>query len=127
MSSEEPVRIDRWLWAARVHKTRPLAAEAVKGGLVHLNGHAVKPSRDVKPGDLIEVTKGQLRLALVVVATSEKRGPAAEAAKLYEETPESVAERERKAEQRRLAPPVVDLGSRPTKRDRRAMDRLRGR
>ena len=127
MSTDAPVRIDRWLWAARLHKTRALAADAVKGGLVHVNGHAVKPSRDVKPGDRIEITKGQLRLTVVVVATSEKRGPAKEAERLYEETPESVAERERKAELRRLAPPVVDLGSRPTKRDRRAMDRLRGR
>jgi ribosome-associated heat shock protein Hsp15 len=95
---------------------------------VHLNGHAVKASRDVKPGDRIEVTKGQLRLELVVVATTEKRGPAKEAVLLYEETPASVAARELHAEQRRLAASqVIDLGSRPTKRDRRAMDRLRGR
>jgi ribosome-associated heat shock protein Hsp15 len=127
MSAGEPVRVDRWLWAARIHKTRAIAADAVKGGLVHVNGNAVKASREVKPGDLIEVTKGQVRLAVVVVGTTEKRGPAKEAEKLYEETPESVAERARKAEQRRLAPPVMDLGSRPTKRDRRAMDRLRGR
>ena len=116
------------MWAARLHKTRALASEAVKGGLVHLNGHAVKASRDVKPGDRIEVTKGQLRLELIVVATSEKRGPAKEAVLLYSETPESVAARELHNEQRKLAASqVIDLGSRPTKRDRRAMDRLRGR
>jgi ribosome-associated heat shock protein Hsp15 len=124
----EPVRIDRWLWAARLLKTRALAAEAVKGGLVHVNGHAVKPSRDVKPGDRLEVTRGDQRLTVVVRATAEKRGPAKEAVLLYEETPESVAAREKAREERRLnAGPVVDPTWRPTKRDRRRMDQVRGR
>lgn len=126
--SSEPVRIDRWLWAARLHKTRAAAADAVKGGLVHLDGRAVKPSRDVRPGDRLEVTRGDLRLEVVVRATAARRGPAKEAQLLYEETPESVERRERRAEQRRLAaPPVVEPGARPTKRDRRRLDRLRGR
>ncbi len=121
------MRIDRWLWAARLMKTRALAADAVKGGLVHLNGHAVKASRDVKPGDRLELTRGGDRMTVVVVGTSEKRGPAKEAELLYEETPESVAARAKAAEQRRLAPPVIDIGSRPTKRDRRRLDQARGR
>ena len=124
----DPVRIDRWLWAARLMKTRALAADAVKGGLVHLNGHAVKASRDVKPGDELELTRGHDRMTVIVRGTSEKRGPAKEAVLLYEETPDSVAARERAAELRRLAgAQVMDTGMRPTKRDRRRMDRLRGR
>jgi ribosome-associated heat shock protein Hsp15 len=126
--SSEPVRVDRWLWAARLAKTRPLAAEAVKGGRVHVNGRAVKPSRDVRPGDRLEVTIGQVRREVIVRATSERRGPASEAALLYEETAESVAERERRAAERRLAPPAMpDLGGRPTKRDRRRLEQARGR
>src|SRR4051794_41974312 len=74
-----PVRIDKWLWAARLLKTRALAAEAVKGGRVHINGQAVKPSRDVKPGDRLELSLGQRRMVVGVVATSERRGPASEA------------------------------------------------
>jgi ribosome-associated heat shock protein Hsp15 len=123
---EAPVRIDRWLWAARLAKTRPLAAEAVKGGRVHVNGQAVKPSRDVRPGDRLQVPVGHGRMTVIVRATSERRGPAAEAQRLYEETPESRAERERQAELRRLATqPRPDLGGRPTKRDRRRFDRDR--
>ena len=124
----EPVRIDRWLWAARLFKTRGLASEAVKGGLVHANGHAVKPSRDVKPGDTLEVTRGSERLTVIVRATSEKRGPAREAVLLYEETPESVAAREKAREDRKFSTgPVIDSSWRPTKRDRRRIDQQRGR
>jgi ribosome-associated heat shock protein Hsp15 len=123
------VRVDKWLWAARLHKTRSLAADAVKGGRVQVNGQRVKPSRDVGPGDEIEVTIGQLRRTVVVRGVSERRGPVKEAVLLYEETPESVAARELLAEQRRLAspPPGADLGGRPTKRDRRRLDDARGR
>jgi ribosome-associated heat shock protein Hsp15 len=126
-----PVRIDKWLWAARFAKTRALAAEAVKGGRVHVNGQAVKPSRDVRPGDRLELTIGPVRQDVVVRATSERRGPAAEAARLYEETAESRAARERYADERRLsrlagpAPAPSNLGGRPTKRDRRRFDRTR--
>jgi ribosome-associated heat shock protein Hsp15 len=125
---DAPVRIDKWLWAARLLKTRALAAEAVKGGRVHVNGHAVKPSRDVRVGDRIEVTVGTLRRVVDVRATAERRGPASAAALLFDETPESVAARERERETRRLArPPAVDRGTgRPTKRDRRRYDRAAG-
>jgi ribosome-associated heat shock protein Hsp15 len=125
----EGVRIDKWLWAARLHKTRSLAAEAVKGGRVEVNGQRVKPSREVGPGDEIEVTTGQLRRTVVVRGLAERRGPAKEAVLLYEETPESTAARELLAEQRRLSspPPGADLGARPTKRDRRRLDDARGR
>ena len=120
----EPVRIDRWLWAARLVKTRALAAEAVKGGRVHVNGRAIKPSKDVKPGDRVEVTVSQVRREVVVRATAERRGPAKEAVLLYEETPESLAAREQARLERR-AQPIFDAGPRPTKRDRRRLDRTR--
>lgn len=124
---DQPVRIDRWLWAARLVKTRPLAAEAVKGGRVHVNGAAVKPSRDVKPGDELEVTIGTLRRTVIVRATAVRRGPAPEAQLLYEETADSIAERERRAAERRLAAQAApEPGGRPTKRDRRRLDRARG-
>jgi ribosome-associated heat shock protein Hsp15 len=123
---DAPVRIDKWLWAARLLKTRALAAEAVKGGRVHVNGQPAKPAKDVKPGDRLEISIGQTRFTVDVAGTSERRGPAAEAGRLYEETPESRQARERVAEQRRLAPaPAPDLGGRPTKRDRRRFERSR--
>ena len=123
------MRVDKWLWASRLLKTRSLAAEAVKGGRVQVNGQRVKPSREVGPGDELEVTIGQVRRTVVVRGVAERRGPAREAVLLYEETPESVAARELLAEQRRLSspPPGADLGMRPTKRDRRRLDDARGR
>jgi ribosome-associated heat shock protein Hsp15 len=123
-----PVRVDKWLWAARLLKTRTLAAEAVKGGRVHVNGQAIKPSRDLRPGDRVELTLGPVRRTVDVRATATRRGPAAEAERLYEETPESREARERHAEERRLAGPLPgDRGPRPTKRDRRRFDREAGR
>lgn len=123
------VRIDKWLWAARLYKSRSLAAEAVSGGRAQLNGARVKPSREVAVGDELEVTTGQTRRIVIVRGLSERRGPAKEAVKLYEETPASLAARELAAEQRRLQspPPGADLGMRPTKRDRRRLDSARGR
>jgi ribosome-associated heat shock protein Hsp15 len=122
-----PVRIDKWLWAARLLKTRALAAEAVSGGRVHVNGAPVRPSRQVRDGDRVELTKGGLRMCVIVTGTAERRGPAAEAAKLYEETPESIQARELHIAQRRLAqPPGVELGGRPTKRDRRRYENSPG-
>lgn len=122
----ETVRIDRWLWAARLFKTRGAATEAVLGGRAHVNGARVKPSKDVRPGDRLEVTVGDARRELVVRGVAEKRGPASVAATLYEETPESIARRQQLAEARRLARPLgADLGERPTKRDRRRLEALR--
>jgi ribosome-associated heat shock protein Hsp15 len=122
----EQVRIDRWLWAARLFKTRGLAAEAVLGGRVHVNGVRVKPAKGVHVGDRIEVTVGALRRTVEVRGLAERRGPATAAAALYEETPESAAAREQHLLERRLArPPGADLGARPTKLDRRRLDALR--
>ena len=115
------MRVDRWLWTARPFKTRSLAAGAATGGRVRVNGVAVRPSREVGPGDRLEITIGPVRRTLIVRGAAERRVSAAEAARLYEETAESVAERERQRELRRLAGPV-NLGGRPTKRDRRRFD-----
>ena len=123
------MRVDRWLWAARIFKTRALAVEALSGGRVHLNGQRVKPSRDVAPGDVLEVTLAQgRRLELTVRGTAERRGPAKEAALLYEETPASIEARERHAAEMKLAAaPGARGGARPTKRDRRKLEATRGR
>jgi ribosome-associated heat shock protein Hsp15 len=115
------MRIDRWLWTARLFKTRGLAADAVKGGRVHVNGVAAKPSREVGSGDVLEITIGSGRRTVIVRSAAERRVSAAEAANLYAETAESAAERERQRELRRLAGPL-NLGGRPTKRDRRRYD-----
>jgi ribosome-associated heat shock protein Hsp15 len=122
----EQVRIDKWLWAARFFKTRAAATEAVLGGRVHVNGVRVKPAKDIRPSDTVEVTIGALRWTVVVTAVSDKRGPASVARTLYEETPESVAAREQRRLELRLArPPGADLGARPTKQARRRLDALR--
>jgi ribosome-associated heat shock protein Hsp15 len=122
------VRLDKWLWAARLAKTRGLAAEAVKGGRVELNGQRVKPSKEVRAGDEIQVTTGPYRRVVIVRAVAERRGPAKEAQLLYEETAQSIAARERLAAERRLiAGPASQPGGRPTKRDRRRLDARRGR
>ena len=124
------VRLDKWVWAARLAKTRSLAAEAITGGRVQVNGQRVKPARDVKLGDVVEVSTGPVARTVVVRGLRDRRGPAPEAQELYEETPESVAARERHAEERRLAAaPTPIAGPRPTKRDRRRLEdpRRRGR
>ena len=120
------VRIDKWLWAARFFKTRGAATEAVSGGHVHVDGERVKPARDVKVGDRLEIRRGQQRFTVTVMGLAERRGPASAAAELYEEDPESIAARGRQREERRLAKPIgADLSARPTKRDRRRLDALR--
>ena len=119
------MRVDRWLWAARLFKTRGAATEAAVGGRVHVNGTRVKPAKEIRAGDRLDVTVGGARRELVVLAVAEKRGPASVAATLYEETPESLARRERLAVERRVTRPLgADLGARPTKRDRRRLDAL---
>jgi ribosome-associated heat shock protein Hsp15 len=120
------VRIDKWLWAARFFKTRSTATDAVVGGRVHVNDERVKPSKAVHAGDTVVVTVGTLRRTVVVTALAERRGSAAVAATLYEETPESIAAREQHVLERRLARPLgADLGARPTKQSRRRLDALR--
>ena len=126
LADVDAVRIDKWLWAARFFKTRAAATNAVLGGHVHVNDARVKPSKDVRPGDAVEVQVGQTAWTVLVVGVADRRGPASVAKTLYAETPESAALREQRARERRLAaPPGADLGLRPTKRDRRRLDALR--
>ena len=115
------MRVDKWLWTARLFKTRTLAAGAVAGGRVHVNGVAVKPSREVGPGDQLEILIGSMRRTVIVRGTAERRVSAGVAANLYQETEASIEERRRQAELRRLTG-QVNLGARPTKRDRRRYD-----
>jgi ribosome-associated heat shock protein Hsp15 len=123
---DEQLRIDRWLWTARFFRTRGAATEAVLGGRVHLNGARVKPAKEVRAGDTLVVTIGDVRREVIVRAVARSRGPAAVAATLYEETPESVAARNERAAERRLARPFgTELAGRPTKRDRRRLEALR--
>jgi ribosome-associated heat shock protein Hsp15 len=124
---DEPLRVDRWLWAARLLKTRALAADAVKAGRVQVNGGTAKPSKEVRPGDRLELRTGPVRMNLIVRGTAPRRGPASEAARLYEETPESREARDRHAEERRLARQEGGEGGRPTKRDRRRLEKVKGR
>lgn len=121
--STDPVRIDKWLWAARLFKTRALAAEAVNGGRVEANGQRAKASREVRVGDRLQVSIGPIKRSLVVLGSSKHRGPAPVAELLYEETAESKAARAEHAALRRLEQPVAqDRGGRPTKRDRRRFE-----
>jgi ribosome-associated heat shock protein Hsp15 len=119
------LRIDKWLWAARFFKTRALASEAVEGGRVHVNGLRVKPAKEVKPGDSLQIEAGEQRWTVIVRGINARRGPAPEARLMYEETPESVAARIKAMETRKIAAePATALYGRPTKRDRRQLDRL---
>ncbi|MCM0043310.1 MAG: RNA-binding S4 domain-containing protein [Burkholderiaceae bacterium] len=123
----EGTRIDKWLWAARFFKTRTLATEAVERGRVRLNDERCKPARGLKPGDLLDIDNGSTQWQVRVVGLSDQRGPAPMARQLYEETPAGVARREQEAERRQLfAEPADAIRGRPTKRDRRVLDRSRG-
>jgi ribosome-associated heat shock protein Hsp15 len=122
------VRLDKWLWAARFFKTRALAIAAIESGKVELNGVRAKPASPTHAGDRVRVRLGPYVHAVLVRALSTRRGPAAEAAELYEETAESRDARQRLAWQLRHAVPVHDWSEgRPTKKERRALRRLRGR
>jgi ribosome-associated heat shock protein Hsp15 len=126
-SPQDRVRLDKWLWAARFFKTRSLAAQAIAGGRVKLNGERTKPSKDVKAGDRLELSVGELHSSVEVRAVSARRGPAAEAATLYAETDESRARREQVTGARRAVPhPAQALRGRPSKRDRRMIRRFTG-
>ncbi len=126
----DKIRFDKWLWAARFYKTRSLAAHEIGAGRIQINDQIVaKPAREVAAGDRVRVRKTGLDIEVEIRAISGARGPAPQAALLYQETPDSIAAREKAAEQRRLAPePAHDLNAgRPTKRDRRLIDQMRGR
>jgi len=123
----ERLRIDKWLWAARFYKTRALAVEEIERGRVEINGQAAKPAREVKPGDTVAIRREGITRTVVVRGISAQRGPAPVAQQLYEETAESIAERDRLAEQRRYArePALAIESGRPTKRGRRELDQAR--
>ncbi|MBX3173580.1 MAG: RNA-binding S4 domain-containing protein [Gemmatimonadaceae bacterium] len=124
----DPVRLDKWLWAARFYKTRSIAAEAVDGGKVYVNGERAKPAKSVRPGDTLRLRLGPYEHVVEVLGTSERRGPAPEAQRLYRETDDSRKARERLHWQLTKAAPAMEPAKgRPTKRDRRDLDRFRDR
>jgi ribosome-associated heat shock protein Hsp15 len=125
--SDEPLRIDKWLWAARFFKTRSLAADAVSGGRVRVNGAGAKPSRGLKVGDELTLRLGELEWVVEVKALSRQRGPAAQAVLLYAEREDSRARREAALAQRKAQPhPAAGAKGRPTKKDRRLIHRFTG-
>jgi ribosome-associated heat shock protein Hsp15 len=129
--NQEPsseIRIDKWLWAARFFKTRSLAADAVAGGKVALNGARPKPSRVVRPGDRLNIRRGAYEWTIIVKGTSNYRGPASDATALYEETEESRTRRQAAIAQLKLERPA-DFYSprRPSKKDRRAISKFTNR
>ncbi len=121
----EKLRVDKWLWAARFFKTRSLAADAVEGGKVQVNGERVKPAKTLKVGDTLAIRIGPYAWTVAVLGLSDHRGPAPEAQKLYSEGEESRLAREAVAAQVRAARPTNPLHKgRPTKKARREIDRL---
>ena len=129
MSEIQSMRLEKWLWCARFYKTRSLAVEEIGKGRVTVNKANAKASREIRPGDTIDLRQGSIPKEVIVRSLSNMRGPAPVAQLLYEETPQSLAQREQLAEQRRLAPEPADAlaalhAGRPTKRDRREIDRV---
>jgi ribosome-associated heat shock protein Hsp15 len=122
------MRIDRWLFAVRLFKSRPAAADAVSGGLVHLNDERVKSSHGIKPGDSVTFKRSSVVFECIVTAVPLRRGPASEAARCYDETPASKAGREQFAARMKVAAALTPRpGERPDKHDRRLLRQLRGR
>ncbi|MFP4063075.1 MAG: RNA-binding S4 domain-containing protein [Halochromatium sp.] len=120
-------RLDKWLWAARFFKTRPLAVEAINGGKVHVDGQRAKPSRIVRPGTRLSIHKGPLAWEIEVKAVSKQRRPASEAALLFDEDAASRHKRQAQVQERRAAGPQPrGERGRPTKRDRRRLSELTG-
>jgi len=125
--TDDAVRLDKWLWASRFYKTRAVAVQAIRAGRVDVNDVRAKPAKTLSLGDRVRIRKSPFEFRLTVRALSQQRGRAAQAALLYEEDPAGKAERERLAQQLRIAPtPSYEGKGRPTKRDRREMERLRG-
>jgi ribosome-associated heat shock protein Hsp15 len=119
----ERLRLDKWLWAARFHKTRSLAGDDIDKGRIQVNGQVAKASRELKAGDVVDIRQESLTRSVVVKALSTIRGPAPQAQRLYEETAESIQRRAQWQEQRRTAPEPANAieDGRPTKRDRRKL------
>ncbi|MEK6769214.1 MAG: S4 domain-containing protein [Gemmatimonadota bacterium] len=127
MDEQEAVRVDKWLWAARFFKTRALAALAVGGGRVEVNGAKAKPAKAVRPGDVIRLRLGPYEHLITVHALSARRGSAALAAALYQEDPAGKARRLRLAEQHRIAQQAFSHGQgKPSRKERRDISRLKG-
>lgn len=124
----DSVRLDKWLWASRFFKTRSMAVTAINGGKVHLNGSRVKPSRNVQVGDQLDITRDTSRFHIAVVGLNDKRRPAKEAQLLYEESEESIKAREDESELRRMNNASVrQTDKKPNKKERRQIDKFRGR
>jgi len=125
-ADSEKVRLDKWLWAARFFKTRSLAAKAIIGGKVQVNGRRAKRASSLHVGDRVRVRKGPTEFQLIVRRLSERRGPASQAATLYEETPESMTERQRLAMLKKAAPSFeFRERGRPSKKQRRQLQRFK--
>ncbi|PUE33769.1 RNA-binding S4 domain-containing protein [Limnohabitans sp. Jir72] len=121
----DSLRIDKWLWAARFFKTRSIASDEIGKNRVQVNGQDAKASREVKPGDTVRMRQGQVERTVLVKGISAVRGPAPVAQLLYEETAESLAQRQKQAEMNRLSrePALSIEQGRPTKRDRRQIEK----
>ncbi len=127
MSELKKIRVDKWLWAARFFKTRAAAADAVNGGKVHVNQQRVKSSRPVQVGDRLEITRGQIQSVVDITLLSDKRGPAKVAQALYEETLESIEQRELKVQQRKLLNASMPRSQgKPDKHQRREIRKASG-
>jgi ribosome-associated heat shock protein Hsp15 len=124
LAAAEGQRLDKWLWAARFFKTRQLAAEAINGGKIEVEGQGAKPGRPVRPGARLIIHKDSLVWEIQILALAPQRRPAAEAALLYEEGEASRERRQALARERRELGTLADRPGRPTKRDRRQIDRF---
>jgi ribosome-associated heat shock protein Hsp15 len=125
--TDDAVRLDKWLWAARFFKTRSAATDAVNGGKVDVEGQRPKPAHPVRPGITIRIRLAPYEYTVVVTGMAERRGSAAAAAALYHETDPSKAARERLRDQLRMAPSVEFTKGKPSKKERRILDKARGR
>jgi len=123
VDSIDRIRVDKWLWAARLFKTRSLASQAIDLGRVRVDGERIKPAREARIGEMLDVQVGDQRVQVVIQALSTQRASASVARELYQETAESIARRERRNEQR-LAEPARTIKGRPTKRDRRELGKI---
>ena len=123
---EEGIRVDRWLWAARFFKTRSLAKTAVEGGKVHVDGQRIKPAKDLRVGQSVKISRGTSETTVVVTQLSQQRGPAPVAQQLYNETQESIEQRELMTSRRRMERAGLQVPStRPSKKERRDLRKFK--